>query len=82
MNNTITSNEIQKLFGWFDTEFPDFDAQGEQNTQERWYAYLSPYTEKDLRRGCKACLRLREDSTLPMTVPPNLELFGTLCRTT
>ena len=46
MNNTITSNEITKLFGWFDQEFPDFDGKGEQNTQERWYAYLSPTPRK------------------------------------
>jgi len=84
LNNTITSNEITKLFVWFSKEFPDFDKHGRQNTLERWYTVLQGMTKKDIGRGCMAARKMRKNANpdRPMTVPPNLELFSRMCRTT
>ena len=80
MNNTITTNEIIKLFDWFEKQFSDFDRGRDDNIQQRWYTCLQGMTKKDLRRGCTACQVLKDEAP-GMTVPPSLEMFSSMCRT-
>lgn len=81
MNNTITTNEIIILFDWFEKHFPDFERTRDDNLQARWYQCLSPFTKKDLKRGCIKTQRMRDEAGSGMTVPPSLEMFTSMCRT-